>query len=273
MRSRHFVLGAMFVAMLPGLAVAQERLAKSGAFNPDHRTVEFFQAMKDGQLDVKFIPESDAAANVLIENKTDKPLNVKLPEAFAGAPVLAQWGGGGRGGMGGGGGGGQGMGGGMGGGGGGMGGMGGGGGVFNVAPEKVGKIRVACVCLDHGKPDPTPRMAYKIVPAEEYIQRPAVIELMKLFGQGKLDRSATQAATWHLNNDLSWQELANKKIFSRKYPGGSKPYFQPGEVQLAYRLALYSQEKAKDAKPASPGSESRSPGVAAAELRPIVSAE
>src|SRR5690606_4769250 len=100
MRSRQFVFGALLLAMLPGFAAAEERLAKSGTFNPDHQTVEFFQAMKDGQLNVKFIPENDEAANVLIENKTDKPLNVKLPEAFAGVPVLAQLGGmGGGGGM------------------------------------------------------------------------------------------------------------------------------------------------------------------------------
>src|SRR5688572_27967987 len=100
MRSRHFVLAATFItafsglsaALLPGLSMAAEK-RKSGDFNPDHQTVEFFQAMKAGQLDMKFIPMNDEAANVLIENKTDKPLYVKLPEAFAGVPVLVQMGG------------------------------------------------------------------------------------------------------------------------------------------------------------------------------------
>ena len=35
-------------------------------------------------------PQGFDAMRVLIENKTDKPLNVKLPEAFAGVPVLAR---------------------------------------------------------------------------------------------------------------------------------------------------------------------------------------
>ena len=43
------------------------------------------------------------------------------------------------------------MGGGMGGMGGGMGGMGGGMGMFNVPPEQVGQLKVATVCLEHGK--------------------------------------------------------------------------------------------------------------------------
>jgi len=161
----------------------------------------------------------------------------------------------------------------MGGGGMGGGGMGGGGGIFNVAPEKVGKLTVPCVCLDHGKPDPTPRMAYKIVPAEQYIKRPEVIELMKVFGQGKIDRAAAQAATWNMNNDLSWQELANKKIFSRKYVGGSIPYFQPSELQTAYRLALHSKEQVKNGSPASPGSQSTSAGATPSQVQPITATE
>ncbi len=40
------------------------------------------------------------------------------------------------------------------------------GGFFNVKPGKVGKLRVPTVCLEHGKPDPNPRMAYKLVPIE-----------------------------------------------------------------------------------------------------------
>ena len=95
--------------------------------------------MDAGQIEVKIIPQNATKANVLIRNLTDKPVELRLPKAFASVPVLAQgmmggmggMGGGGMGGMGGGGmggGGGQAGGGGMGGmGGGGMGGMGGGG--------------------------------------------------------------------------------------------------------------------------------------------------
>src|SRR5690606_25453170 len=115
-----------------------------------------------------------------------------------------------------GGGGSQGVGGGIGGGGGGFGGQGGGGGVFSVPPEKIGKINLEVVCLDHGKPDPSSSKPYRIIPIEQYVKQPAVIELMKALGRGELQHDAAQAATWHLNNGLSWQELAAKKQGSER---------------------------------------------------------
>ena len=53
--------------------------------------------MEKGQIAVKLIPKDSTQCRVLIENKTDKPLTVKLPETFAGVPVLAQRAGGGGG--------------------------------------------------------------------------------------------------------------------------------------------------------------------------------
>ncbi|MGY8732642.1 MAG: hypothetical protein ACKVK0_10915 [Pirellulales bacterium] len=136
----------------------------------DNDTVEFFAAKKAGLIDVMFIPRSSKSANIMMKNRTKRKLNVRMPEAFAGVPILGQMGGMGMGGggMGMGGGGGQGGGGqqGMGGGGGGMGmggggqgggmGMGGGGmgGFQNIEPGRVRKVKVATVCLEHGKKDP-----------------------------------------------------------------------------------------------------------------------
>ena len=63
-------------------------------------SVEMFAAMKSGDIDVKFIPKDDREARVMFTNKTKRPLSVRLPEAFAAVPVLAQRGGaGGMGGM------------------------------------------------------------------------------------------------------------------------------------------------------------------------------
>ncbi len=86
---------AVVVAMVPVLAFAADRKAKPkyGQFNPDDQSVEMFQAMEDGQIDVTLIPKSSKQCRVMIENKSGKPLNVRLPEAFAGVPVLAQMGG------------------------------------------------------------------------------------------------------------------------------------------------------------------------------------
>ena len=141
---------------------------------------------------------------MLIKNNTKKPLNVKLPDAFAGVPVLKQLGIGGGGG--GGGGGNQSMGGGMGGGmmgGGGMGGGGMGGGMFNVAPEQVGQFKVATVCLEHGKKVPRPKIPYEIAPLDRVTTEPGVKELLMAFGSGRINQRVTQAAAWHLANGLS----------------------------------------------------------------------
>jgi hypothetical protein len=158
-------------------------------------------------------------------------------------------GGGGGGGFGGGGGGQQSVGGGLGGGGLGGGGLGGGGGVFSVPPEKTAKINVPVVCLDHGLQNPSSANEYKIVPAEQHLDRPAVIELLKAFGRGELQHGAAQAATWHLNNDMSWNELASKRQGTRR--SLSRPsYFSRNEIQAgmsyaseAHRLAHANADK------------------------------
>src|SRR3954470_7524905 len=122
--------------------------------------VEFFEAVEAGQINAKFIALNDHEAKLVVTNNTNQPLSLKLPDAFAGIPVAAQFGGGGgaRGGGGGGARGGssrggssgggqqQSVGGGGGGGGiGGGGGGGGGGGFFSVPPEKTEKIDIAVV--------------------------------------------------------------------------------------------------------------------------------
>jgi hypothetical protein len=203
----------------------------------------FFDAMNDGQIEANFIAKNDRAARVLITNKTNQLLNLQMPAAFAGVPALGQvggggFGGGGRGGgcFGGGSGGGQqSVGGGFGGGGGGIGG-GGGGGFFSIPPEQTAKVNVAVVCLDHGLRNPSSSRPYKIVPAEQHLDRPAVIELLKAFGSGKLDHQATQAAAWHLNNDMSWQELAAKLQGTRRSLS-RPPYFSRQQIQAAVAYA------------------------------------
>ncbi|MEX0936480.1 MAG: hypothetical protein WDZ59_01375 [Pirellulales bacterium] len=221
--------------------------------DPDLQKVELFQAMEDGQIEVKFVAKNERQANVLITNKTKQPLSVQLPQAFAGVPthILAQVGGvGGLGGdiggndrgddngsqaMGGG----MGMMGGMGGMGGG--GMGMGGGMFNVAPDRTGKIEVACVCLEHGKPNPRITIDYTIVPAEKFVKRPEVIELLKAFGTGKLNHAAAQAAVWHLNNDRSWQQLALER--NRRIVGPDTPFFTPQQLRGGMMLAAAARRE------------------------------
>src|SRR5206468_2054212 len=56
---------------------------------------EFFDAVDSGQLNAKLIVMNDHEARLILTNNTKQPLNLKLPEAFAGVPVAAQFGAGG----------------------------------------------------------------------------------------------------------------------------------------------------------------------------------
>jgi hypothetical protein len=61
----------------------------------DKKLVDLFDAMKSGDVDVKFVAKNSREGQLLVKNKTDQPLTVKLPDAFAAVPVLAQVPGGG----------------------------------------------------------------------------------------------------------------------------------------------------------------------------------
>jgi hypothetical protein len=245
----------------------------SGKSKAPAKQVDMFSAMDEGLITVEYIGKDATQANVIFRNRSEEPLDVALPEVFGAVPVLQQGMGGGMGGMGGGMGGmgggmggmgggmggggmggggmggGQGMGGGFGGGGGmggggmggGMGGMGGGmggmggGGMMRVEPDRPRKLTVATVCLEHGKPDPNPRMKYKIVRLSEVNPKAEVAELCKSLANGLVSQNIAQAAAWHIANGLSWQELAAKPRMISEYTG-IEYYFSPVEIQNALRL-------------------------------------
>lgn len=226
------------------VAADEAVLAEDQAASPDEAAaapsepMDLFDAMDEGLVEVKFIARNDAKGRLLVENTAGHEVRFRVPDAFVGVPVVAQLGGGGGGGggqsVGGGGGGG-----GLGGGGGGGGGLGGGGGAFSVAPEQTAKINVPLLCLDHGKKIPGPAKPYEIVRAEEHLaSRPEVIELIAAYARGDLQRGAAQAAVWHANSEVSWQELAAKlsgsaRSFTRT------PYFSGVEIQTG--LAYYQE--------------------------------
>ncbi len=242
---------------------------------PAPQSVELFAAMQSGEIEAKIIPKNDREARVFLKNNTKRPLTVRLPDAFASVPVLAQAAGGkGRGGGAAGGanqgaGGGMGgMGGGMGGGGmggGGMGGGGGGGGFFNVPAEKVAQFKVETVCLEHGKKDPRPAVPYEIRPIESLSGKPAVQELCKLLGFGGIDQRAAQAAAWHLANDMTWDQLANKQI--EHLSGPNEPYFTQEQLRTAIVLANTAIDQAAQRRnglpPSAPVSSARAAAAGA----------
>lgn len=251
---RHIRLATLGLALaaigtiLAASAVESTAATNAAAKVEDPKQIELFQGMNNGDLDVTIIAKSDRAGRVIIANRTGMPVDIKLPEAFAAVPVAAQFGGGGGGqgggGFGGGGGGGgqQSGGGGFGGGGGG----GGGGGVFSIPPEETAKLPVALVCLDHGLKNPSSSKPYKLVPAEEHITKPAVIELLKAFGRGELDHGAAQAAAWNLNSNMSWEALAAKQTGTVRNINRS-PYFNAAQIRAGMAYAAEATRRAEAA--------------------------
>ena len=274
----HLVLS--LAAVLP-LAVVQVKAAEPV---DESQAVELFQAMEEGIVEVKLVPKNSLESSLSVTNKTNRPIVVDMPSAFAGVPVLAQppmggFGGGGFGGPGGGGfgggafggedggrggrggrggmdsgrgggnsGGNQSIGGGM--GGGRMGGMGGGmggrrgGGMFSIAPNKTHKEAVRTVCLEHGKKEPRSTVKYTIVPIDSYTDNKTTQVLCEMLGDKDLDQNAVQVAVWSAENGMTMEELAAKTRQTSRN-NPVESYFKPGELQLGAELLAQANGRAK----------------------------
>lgn len=223
---------------------------KKLTLDPNAPKVELFEGIENEQLSVKMIAKSAEGGHLLVENKTDQPLTVEMPETLVGVHVLGQAGGlgGGLGGSsadssGGGGGAAQSVGGGAGGLGGGIGGGGiGGGGFFSIPPESVVKVPYDSVCLEYGKPEPRPRMTYQVTKTEEFTSDPVLQELLKLVATKKIPAKVAQAAAWHIANELSWQQLAAMKDDHIGVPDTS--HFTYQDLVAAQRLVSVAHANA-----------------------------
>lgn len=270
------------VALMSTALWASEGIKGIGPFDPQAETVELFSAIDQGQLEVKLIPRDSRECRVLITNKTDKPLNVALPEALAGVPVVAQIGpgpdifqpggpnrnnanngpqrlgignqfGNNR-----------------------WGNQGnqffnllggnnrrrGPGNVlpgrgmpnfapFNVAPENVAQLKLPAVCLDYGKPTPRPKMRYELKPIEDVSDKAEVQELCRMLGHGQVSQRAAQAAAWHLMGDMTWEQLAGLR---RRFAMGriTEPYFTSAELVQGKKAAEAVTELAKQQREGKP---------------------
>lgn len=255
------VLGCFTLLAITHLAGAGKSPMKILKYDPAAEQLEMFAAIESGALSVRVVAHDAKGGNMYFENLSGKPLTVKLPEAVTIVHVLKQFGGGGLGGGGlggqqGGFGGGQSGGGGFGqqggggfGGGGGLGGqqVGGGGGFFSIPAERVAQVPYHSVCLNYGKPDPSPRMTYKPVRVEDYTDNKILQETLRLVGTGRLDYTVAQAATWHITDKLSWERLASLQEYT--LPGvysSQVPTFSIPQLQAAQQLVSVAASRAAE---------------------------
>lgn len=129
--------------------------------------------------------------------------------------------------------------------------------MFHVAPERVGQIKIACVCLEHGKPDPRPAIPYEMRPLSALSNDPRVAQLLKMMANDELSREVAQASAWHLANGMTWEELAAKRI--KRANGMSYSYFAPDVVAAAFKATSIASERAEAVAPSSPGYDLESP--------------
>ena len=236
MKMAHKTFRILITAVLAAGLIANTGLAKGPNKNetksPEPEAVDIFDAMDQDLVEVKFIAKDSTKGRLILTNKTQEEVNILVPEAFAGVPVARQQfgGGGGGGGQGG-----QQSVGGGGGGGRGGGGGGRGGGRFNIAPEKITRVDVPLLCLDHGLRDPSSNKPYEIRPIEDVVDSPALIEIIKAYSNGQLPYGASQAATWHINSKVSWIDLASKLTGTVRQIV-REPYFSSNEIQAAMAI-------------------------------------
>ncbi|MDR1958117.1 MAG: hypothetical protein LBQ54_03575 [Planctomycetaceae bacterium] len=205
-----------------------------------------FSAIEQGKVEVKVVAKNSLQSKLIVTNKTKTPLRVDLPSSFALVPVLAQDF------------------------------MGGSGGVsgtssrsstsrsstsssgsqstgsgygsssgnrsssgsnnWSLLPEKTIQETVRTVCLEHGKKEPSPRTHYAIRPITDVTDNRAVHLLCEKVGVGEVDQNSAQAAVWHLNSEVSWEELA-AKFKKTAYGGKIVSYFNRDQMNEAIRLA------------------------------------
>lgn len=152
----------------------------------------------------------------------------------------------------------------MGGMGGGMGGMGGGMGFMNLGPEKNSKIVVPCVCLEHGKKEPTKAMKYELKPIESFTTDPNVVELCRMVGNGEIrDQKAVQAAVWHYTDKLSWEFMASK-VGMIHIDRSTEPFFTGHQLTAGMAIASQALNNVRSNKANSP-KEDESTGRKAAQ--------
>jgi len=203
--------------------------------------VELFDAIKSGQADVRVIPRDSTVLTLMVKNTTDRPLRLQMPPALVAAPILAQqpfpnlfqnnnnnnnnnssgnqavgfrpgqnnnnnnnnnngpfnpF--------------------------------------MNVPAGREIKVRLPCVCLEHGKPDPTARVAYELRPLSDFSTDRRVATAIASLGEKNADQLVIQLAVWNMVNEKSWDELAAMKTSS--LPAFAEPRFDRQELAQALQL-------------------------------------
>lgn len=257
-----FFFGVLLAALLAatGSPAAESNSAVSNLAPEDapRPVIDLFAGIEAGSIEARVIPRNEKHVNLLLENKTPEPVTVRIPAALAAVPVLAQfdefpwfeadrdrgrqqpqnvglappW---------------QGP--------RGPGAMnlpGGepwnvpGAGLWSIPPERVARVRLTGVCLDHGLPTPRPKMPYELRPIDQVAARPEVAAICILLGRGEIDQVAAQLAAWHFHSEMRWDDLAAQRDQAAI---GTVARYTRGQIRAARRAAEQAERLAEAMQP------------------------
>ncbi|VAX39734.1 hypothetical protein MNBD_PLANCTO02-1048 [hydrothermal vent metagenome] len=238
-------------------------------FIPQAKKVTLWEALKEEQIKTRVIAQNEQVGKVLFENKSDKPLTILLPESFVAVPINAQilnnnfpngrngqnfstgtfgnrnnsrrqsiggnfgnrnnsnFGTNGgnnqsfRNGF-----------------------LGTGSNFFSIPAGKIVSIPFRSVCLEHGKKEPTRKTKLTLIPTKQFTKNKNLQELLTFVGNNRPNQKAIQAATWHLANNMSWQQLDEKSI-QRLGGFGPQAYFTRAELDDARKVITLATEQVK----------------------------
>lgn len=77
-------------------------------------------------------------------------------------------------------------------------------------------------------------MNYTIAKVQDFRDDPLLEEVLKMVASGQLDEQSAQAATWHVTDKMSWEQLAAKSIPHIGRP--ATPYFTPQQIARAQSI-------------------------------------
>ena len=89
----------------------------------------------------------------------------------------------------------------------------------DLSLKRLHQMPLHSVCLEHGKDNPRPKMKYRLVSVEEYTDNVVLQDLIRVYASGRLDREVAQVAAWRVANNLTWQQLATKRVARATGPG------------------------------------------------------
>lgn len=176
---------------------------------------ELSKAQQSGVVSVQLIASNEKAINFVIENKTDRPITLRLPTSFAAVPVLAQNAGFGNGGI-------QPMNNGVGFGSGGIGNntqrLGGGAqpnnNLFGIKSKGKRVIKINTVCLDFGLKIPNTNIRYELVSIKDIAYDDKLNKVIAGLADDRVSQKVAQIVAWHIHNHTSLTDIANTGTFS-----------------------------------------------------------